>query len=150
MPNSILDAPIPSKCFYAWRNILQSTDVIKKIAIWRMGDGQNISIWDHNWLPILGMSKVVLPRIDAELNKVCDLFYPNTKMWNTKVLQNSFYPWEANLIRKIYVSALCNEDYLVCPKSSDGCYSVKFAYQMLITKVISGAFSLSTGEDSKV
>lgn len=115
-----------------------------------MGDRQNISIWDHNWLPIPGMSKVELPRIDAKLNKVCDLFYPNTKMWNTEVLQNSFYPWEANLIRKIYVSALCHEDCLVWPKSSDDCYSVKFAYQMLATKVISGAFLLSTSEDLKV
>ena len=46
----------------------------------------------------------MLPKIDVELYRVCDLFYPGTKIWNMEVLQNSFYPWEAEVIRKIYVS----------------------------------------------
>ena len=96
------------------------------------------------------MSRVVLPKIDVELYRVCDLFYPGTKIWNMEVLQNSFYPWEAEVIRKIYVSEACNTDCLVWPKSSDGDYSVKSAYRMLATEVINGAPSSSNGEGSKV
>ena len=124
--------------------------VIQKGAIWRVGDGRNIDIWDHNWLPEPGRSRVVSPKIDEGLNRVCDLFYPNTKIWNWEVLQNSFYPWEAEAIRNIYVSEMCNTDCLVWPKTADGCYSVKFTYQMLATEVINEEPSSSNGEDSKV
>ena len=75
---NILDIPIPSKCSYAWRSILQSRDVIHKGAVWRVGDGQNIDIWSHRWLPDVGQSKVISPRNDVEAGKVCDLFYPNS------------------------------------------------------------------------
>ena len=92
----------------------------------------------------------MLPKIDVGLNRVCDLFYPGTKIWNVEVLQNSFYPWEAEVIMKNYVSEACNTDYLVWPKSADGCYTVKSTYQMLATEVINGTPSLSNGEDSKV
>ena len=92
----------------------------------------------------------MLPKIDVGLNRVCDLFYPRTKIWNTEVLLNSFYPWEAGVIRKIYVSEACNKDCLVWPKSLDGCYLVKSAYQMLVTEMINGAPSSSNGVGSKV
>lgn len=36
-------------------------------------------IWDHSWLPESGMSRMVLPKLDVGLNRVCDLFYPSTK-----------------------------------------------------------------------
>lgn len=125
--------------------------MIQKGAVWRIGDGRNISIWDHNWLPEPGMSRVVSPKMDEGLNRVCDLFYPNTKTWNWEVLQKSFYLWEAEVIRKIYVSEACNTDCLVWSKTSDGCYSVKSAYQMLATdQVINAAPSSSNGEGSKV
>ena len=146
---NILDAPMPTNCFYAWKSILQSRRVIQKGAIWRVGDGRNIDIYNHNWLPEPGMSRVVSPKIDEGLNRVFDLFYPNTKIWNWEVLQNSFYPWEAEAIRNIYVSEMCNTDYLVWPKTADGCYSVKSAYQMLAIEVINEAPSSSNGEDSK-
>ena len=90
------------------------------------------------------------PKMDERLNRVCDLFYPNTKTWNWEVLQKSFYPWEAEVIRKIYVSEACNTDCLVWSKTSDGCYSVKSTYQMLATEVINAVPSSSNGEGSKV
>ena len=83
---NILDAPTPTKCSYAWKSILQSRKVIQKGAIWRVGDGWRISIWEHSWLPTLGMSRVVSPKIDVGLNRVCDLLYPGTKIWNVEVL----------------------------------------------------------------
>ena len=92
--------------------------MIQKGAVWRIGDGRNISLWDHNWLPEPGMSRVVSPKMDEGLNRVCDLFYPNTKTWTWEVLQKSFYLWEAEVIRKIYVSEACNTDCLVWSKTS--------------------------------
>ena len=58
--------------------------------MWRVGDGKGIDIWDQRWLPDLAYGKVVSPRIDAEINKVCDLFLPNSKVWNVDLIETMF------------------------------------------------------------
>lgn len=45
-----------------------------------------IDIWSHKWLPDPGQSRVVLPRNGVRVEKVCDLFYPNTKIWDIEFL----------------------------------------------------------------
>ena len=145
---NILDILIPSKCSYAWRSILQSREVIQKGAVWRVGDGRMIDIWSHSWLPDVGQSRVISPRDGARVEKVCDLFYPNSKIWDSRLIQHIFYPWEAEKIMKIHVSEVSTEDTLVWPLSSDGNYSVKSAYRLLATKVTNGLPSLSSGDCS--
>ena len=56
---SILKAPVHSKCSYAWRSILQAQDVINQGAIWRVGNGQLIDVWNHHWLPNPACSKII-------------------------------------------------------------------------------------------
>ena len=75
-------------------------------------------------------------KLGGGLDKVCDFFYPNTKMWNVELLETLFYPCEVEVIRRIYVSSLCHEDYLMWPWSPDGSYSVKSAYQMLANEAL--------------
>lgn len=128
LEGSTLEAPISSKGSYAWRSILQSREVILKGAVWRIGDRHSISIWDHKWLLKPGKGKIVSPRIDASLEKVSDLFYPNTTKWNIELLENSFYSKEVDIIRRIYVSKLSQVDSLVWPLSPEDSYSVKTAY----------------------
>ena len=101
LEGSILEAPISSNGSYAWKTILQSREVILKSAVWRVGDGRSISIWEHKWLPEPGRGKIVSPRLDASVEKVYDLFYPNTTEWNIELLESSFYPWEVEAIRRI-------------------------------------------------
>ena len=113
-PNgNILDAPIHPKSSYAWRSILQAREVVHKGAVWRVGDGKGIDIWDQKWLPDLVYSKVVSPRIDTQINKVCDLFLPNSKVWNTDLINTMFYPWEASLINNIILNEGEENDTLV-------------------------------------
>lgn len=147
---SILDTLVPLKCSYAWRSILQSKDVIQKGAIWRVGDGWMVDIWNHRWLPDPGQRRVVSPRNGASVEKVCDRFYPNTKLWDIELLQDLFYPWEVDLIKKIYVSAVSNKDVLVWPLSLNGNYSVKSAYRLLDTEVVNSFPFSSGGECSMV
>ena len=64
-------------------------------------------------------------------------------MWNVELLETLFYPWEAEVIRRIYVSSLCHEDCLVWLWSPDGSYSVKSTYQMLANE----ALNLSSSSD---
>ena len=88
---------------------------------------------------------MISPRIDAGAVKVCDLFYPNSKLWDLGLIQQIFHPWEAEKILKIHVSEVSSEDTLVWPLSPDGDYSVKSAYRLLATEVTNGLLSSSGG-----
>ncbi|XP_030930608.1 uncharacterized protein LOC115956336 [Quercus lobata] len=134
LEGSILEAPISSNGSYVWKSILQSREVILKGAIWRVGDGHSISIWEHKWHPEPRRSKIVSPRLDASVEKVYDLFYPNTMEWNIELLESSFYPWEVEAIRRIYMSKLRQVNCFVWPLSPDGSYTVKTAYHMLASE----------------
>lgn len=109
-----------------------------KRAVWRIGDGWMIDIWNHIWMPEVGQSRVISPRNGAGVEKVCKLFHPNSKDWDSGLIQNLFHPWEAETIMKIYVNEVSIEDVLVWPLSPDGNYLVKSAYRLLATEVTNG------------
>ena len=67
-PNgTIFYARVPTNCSYAWRSILQAREVILKGAIWRVGDGVSVNIWEHKWLPNTASSKVLSLRGSSDV-----------------------------------------------------------------------------------
>ena len=79
-PNgNILDATVHLKCSYAWKSILQACEVIHNGAVWRVGNGQLIDIWNHRWLSKTTPGRIVSPRPAVNLKKVSDLLLPNSK-----------------------------------------------------------------------
>lgn len=126
-PNgSILDAPVHPKCSYAWRSISQAREVIDRGAIWRVGDGQKIEVWKQRWLPDPTYSRIVSPRAGSSVVRVCDLFHAVGR------LESCLLPWEADMVRWIHVSDAWTEDILIWPLTTDGEYSVRSAYRMLV------------------
>ena len=124
-PNGcVLDAPIHPKYSYAWKSILQAHDVINKGAIWRVRNGELIDIWRHRWLPDLTHSKIISPQANTSVNRVCELFVPNTKIWDPGKLAICFLPWEAEIVSQIQVYTDGEEDVLIWPLTADGGYSV--------------------------
>ena len=67
------------------------------------------------------------------VHRVCDLFYPNTRVWDPGRLENCLIPWEADLVRRIQVCEVEAEDTLVWPLTNDGDYSVRSAYRLLVS-----------------
>ena len=49
--SNMFDAEVSPCCSFAWRSILQAREGILRGARWRVGDGMNIDIWRHRWLP---------------------------------------------------------------------------------------------------
>ena len=94
--------------------------VINKGAIWRVGNGELIDVRKHQWLPDLACSKIVSPRASSLVNQVCDLFYPNTRIWDPGKLDGCFSPWEAELVGRIPVNEGWDEDILIWPLTLDG------------------------------
>ena len=46
-----MEASESSRGSYAWKSILHCRDVIKRGACWRIGNGRDVQIWQHTWLP---------------------------------------------------------------------------------------------------
>ena len=68
-PNgSIFDAVVPAKCSFAWRSIMQAREVITNGAIWHVGDGLSIKVWEHRWLPDPTHSKIMSPRLNSTIS----------------------------------------------------------------------------------
>ena len=61
-------------------------------ARWRVEDGSTIDVWKHRWLDSSGGGKVFSPRQDSSLAIVKDLFIIGTKIWNSDLIDQNFYP----------------------------------------------------------
>ena len=63
------------------------------------------------------------------------------------LIDHTFMNWEAEEIKRIHVSELGQDDSLVWPFTSDGEYSVRSAYHMLVSEsVMAEQASTSSGE----
>lgn len=58
---------------YAWQSILQGRDVIQRGSRWRVGDGREIKIWQHHWLPIKHPTVVASPIIETMEDATVDM-----------------------------------------------------------------------------
>ena len=78
---------------------------------------------------------------------VKDLFCPGTRIWDPGLLERNFLPWEAKMIKVIHVSEGLMEDQLTWPLTSNGNYSVRSAYRMLMDEVSSQEPSTSSSKE---
>ena len=145
----IFEAVQNLRCSYAWKSIMLARDVISNGALWRIRDGKDIQIWQHRWLPSPGSGKVLSPRLDQSLNVVQDLFISGIKTWNFELIDRHFLPWEADGIKSIPLNEHHNIDLLIWPHTSDGSYSVRSAYRLLVAAQAQNQPSSSSTEASK-
>ena len=83
---NIFDAEVSPRCSFAWRSILQAHEGVLRGARWRVGDGQNIHIWQHRWLPSEGAAQVISPQLDPSVRLVSDLFLPGSTTSNETLI----------------------------------------------------------------
>ena len=70
---------------------MQAREVVRKGTIWRIGNGEKIKVWDHQWLPEPGCSKIVSPRAGSVVVRVSELFYLNSRVWDSGKLATCFF-----------------------------------------------------------
>ena len=76
-PNSsVMEATNPCSSSYAWKSVLRGREVIKRGAIWWIGDGKSAAIWGESWLPNKFAPKVVslcvANLVDAKVSSFID------------------------------------------------------------------------------
>ena len=131
---NIFDAK-ENKGSFAWRSILKSRDVISKGAQWRVGNGEDILIFKDSWLPNLQQSKVQsFPTFLGTDVHVSVLIDKENRTWISDAIVNNFLPHEAMLIESIPISIVEAKDKLFWPSNSDGLYSVKAGYRLLVNE----------------
>lgn len=132
-PNtSVMEAKTLANASYAWKSIMRGRDVIKRGARWRIGSGNSVHIWGDNWLPLKANPKIVSLRIEgSDLAMVRDLTDPVQKIWREDVIEQTFYEFEATIIKNILLCRTIQDDVLIWPFNPDGSYSVKSGYKFL-------------------
>ena len=117
----------------AWKSILKGRVVIEKGMQWRVGNGASIRIYHDDWLPNAHSRKVISPPDffgnDAQVLVLID---HNKRCWIEEVVDNTFLPHEVALIKAIPLSLEDCEDKLFWSRSSNGVYSVKSGYKLII------------------
>ena len=121
---------------YAWKSILIGRDVIQRGSRWRVGNGEKINIWQHRWLPRKHPPQLpTCPIDDFEHSLVSCLIDPNTRQWQTDIVDGLFMEANVEIIKKIPLSQLAIDDVLYWPSSSNGDYSCKSGYKFLKEEV---------------
>ena len=121
---------------YAWKSILIGRDVIQRGSRWRVGNGEKINIWQHRWLPRKHPPQLpTCPIDDFEHSLVSCLIDPNTRQWQTDIVDGLFVEANAEIIKKIPLSQLAIDDVLYWPSLSNGDYSCKSGYRFLKEEV---------------
>jgi hypothetical protein len=107
---------------YTWKSILHGRDLLKEGLVWRVGDGEKIDVWNHNWIP--------RSRADAEVEKVKHLLLPGGAGWDISKLNDTFFEADVSDILKIPVGRAGTDDYVASNYTKTGQFSVRSAYHL--------------------
>ncbi|PNX78234.1 ribonuclease H [Trifolium pratense] len=86
-----LEASIGHNPSYVWTSILSSKFIIQGGCKWSIGTGEDINLWDQNWLHE-GLS-IPTPSSfqgSGDLRKVKDIMMSNTKAWDIDKIRGTF------------------------------------------------------------
>jgi hypothetical protein len=90
----ILQAGPKAGSSFTWQSIFARIQTFKRGCIWLVGNGDSIVIWKDPWIPASPDGKIVTPRGNCILTRVCELIDPITGRWDEEMLQSNFHPIE--------------------------------------------------------
>ncbi len=104
-----------------------------KGAVWRVGDGKSINIWNQRWLLEDNHRKVISsPPAVLLSSTISELMIPNSQQWDFALIDHIFQPYDASAIKNIPLSSQASKDRLYWLGSNNGQYSVKTGYRFLV------------------
>jgi hypothetical protein len=85
----LLNATMKKGSSFTWQSIWAGLQTFKKGHIWRVGKGDQINIWEDEWIPG-NYRRVFTRRGHNILTKVQDLIDPITNQWDEDIIRQSF------------------------------------------------------------
>ncbi|KAL5768624.1 hypothetical protein ACOSQ2_015407 [Xanthoceras sorbifolium] len=92
---------------FIWRSLLWGREILGEGIRWKVGNGENISIYDDCWLPKPYFSKILSPKYLPKGVSVSELI--SNGWWNEDIVRRYFIAEEAKLILSILLPV-----YLLC------------------------------------
>ena len=130
-PNgSILDVTPKNGSSFTWQSILKGLDTFKKGYIWRIGSGEHVNIWSDPWIPSSPDRKVITPRGQTILTRVCELIDPTSGTWDETLISNLFNPVDSRRILQIPIHLQGFDDFIAWHPNRTGIFLVRSAYHM--------------------
>jgi hypothetical protein len=129
-----MNATAPRTASRTWRAILAGREALSQGIIRRVGTGESISIWEHNWIP---SSRTLCPLFRpnaAPAEMVSELINQDSKQWDMHSLAANFCQADIDRIIQIPLSTRADEDWLAWAHERSGIYTVKSAYRMLVSR----------------
>ncbi|XP_058768576.1 uncharacterized protein LOC131642328 [Vicia villosa] len=116
---------------YAWRSILSAREIVHKGSRWRIGDGNQIKVYEDRWLPSSTGFKVQSHRrMLPEDNRVADLIDEDLKIWKRDIIFQAFDHEEAVQIVSIPLTRGPLRDKMIWHFEKSGEYTVRSAYHL--------------------
>lgn len=113
---------------------------------WRVGSGQDISIWMDRWFPKWAGGKIQHSIITDSVTKFFELISLNPKQWNEEVNSSVFAVENATAIRCVPLSDVVVEDRLIWIGDRTGEYTVRSGYRYLLEPQITNSSNSNTKE----
>ena len=124
---------------------MTAQNLVKKRLWWKVGNGSNIRVWGHKWLPTSSTYKVASPRQFLHPDtRVSELINPETASWRSNILDALFLPYEADVIKSIPINSRLPANKLIWAESPNGHFSVRSAYAVEVRLSRPGNFSATS------
>ena len=124
----LLNTDLKKGSSFTWQSIMAGVSSLKRGHIWRVGNGQNIDIWEDAWIPNCANRKIVTPKGGQLLRKVADLIDPILNSWDEDLLRQTLWPIDVQRVLTIPISQHDMPDFIAWNFTKKGIFSVRSAY----------------------
>lgn len=126
----ILNAEKGQGSSFLWLGIWQAKEVLKGGFRWVVGDGNDIVATKDQWLVSkMGFKVDDSHRYAGRNERVSSLFYPGSKIWDVRKVQDFFSVGDASAILATRVPQHVVRDRIAWSSSNNGMYDVKSGYR---------------------
>lgn len=109
---NLLNSQLKKGASFTWQTVMAGVRTLKLGAIWRIGDGSRVDIWNDPWVPGCVSRKVLTPRGQNILTKVSNLIDPVTGNWDEQLIDQTFWQVDKQRILCIPLSENVEEDFV--------------------------------------
>ncbi|XP_042974614.1 uncharacterized mitochondrial protein AtMg00310-like [Carya illinoinensis] len=131
LATNFLKAKLGSSPSYIWQSILSTRPLLEDGLLWRIGNGEAISIWTDKWLPqhttFKPQSSIRFLQVDT---KVSNLIDSDTYQWNESLVNVIFSREETKIIKAIPISHCNRPNKRIWRCIVKGNFIVKSAYHL--------------------
>ena len=101
LEGSILEAELGSHPSQIWRSILDGHDVLIQGFVRRIGDGETMEVWRHNWIPSDRVRRPITSLSQYPPKLVSELIDSTTASWKEDLIRATLTRFDAEEILKI-------------------------------------------------